>query len=768
MKSNRLIPFQSWRLTFFQAVIFAVFLIFGIRMYELQVVRQGEFQAAADENRLSELPIPARRGAIFDRNDQRLAFNVPAYNVTVIPAQLPGDEAAELDVFNRLSALVGVPPTREIAEQSGRLVRSIQDLVEEGEGIEPFRPVIIDIDVPQLVAMQILEERIYMPGVDVEPVAVREYPTGALTTHIIGYMGPIPAEEATELLALGYNPAFDRIGYEGIERYLEARLAGRRGSIRREIDVAGEVVKVIEQDDPLPGQNVRLTIDTDLQAFARQALINQLEELNTTAGRTISQQGVVIAMDPRTGEVLALVSYPSYDNSRFARAIDVEYFLEIAADPLFPLLDKTIKGQYPPGSVWKVITAAAVLEENVIDPNTLLLDEGQLLVENRYAPLDRAAAQRFVCWLRSGHGRVDMIRGIAWSCDVYFYQIGGGNPNLSAQTIRAGGLGIDDLFRYGTAFGIGSELGIELPFENPNRMPDPDWKRRNQGESWSTGDTYNAAFGQGYVNVTPLQLISSVAATINGGILYQPTIIREFLDEERQVIEGFEPKVLRTINREMMTPGDELTLLLLEDMLMKGESSLACVCEANSQWYDPFRCDPEGYRNTFDLNPDPGIEDLQTYRIHIPLNYSFNASVCQPVRFRTVNTPYIPPFVSADALDLVREGMREAVIGEGGTAQPAELAFIEVAGKTGTAEYCDDNAWALNLCVPGQWPAHAWYTGYAPYDDPEVIIIAFVYNGGEGSQVALPIVRRTMEEYFRLKVDRDGLPLTYSSSAGEA
>ena len=737
-------------------------------MYELQVIRHDEFEAVADENRFSQLPIAARRGAIFDRNDQRLAFNVPAYNVTIIPAQLPADTETELDVYNRLSALVGVPPTREIAEQSGQFARSIQDLVEEVEGIEPFRPVIIARDVPQLTAMQILEERIYMPGVDVAPAAVREYPTGALTTHIVGYMGPIPAEEADALEALGYNPAFDRIGYEGIERYLEARLAGQRGSILREVDVAGEVIKVVAQVDPAPGQNVRLTIDTDLQAFARQALIDQLEELNRTAGRSVSQQGVVIAMDPRTGEVLALVSYPSYDNSRFARAIDVEYFLEIVADPLFPLLDKTIKGQYPPGSVWKVITAAAVLEEKVIDPDTLLLDEGQLLVENRYAPLDRAAAQRFVCWLRSGHGRVDMIRGISWSCDVYFYQIGGGNPNLSSQTIRPGGLGIDDLFRYGTAFGIGSELGIELPFENPNRMPDPDWKRRNQGESWSTGDTYNAAFGQGYVNVTPLQLISSVAATINGGLLYQPTIIREFLDEERQVIEGFQPKVLRTINREMMNPGDELTLLLLEDMLMKGESSLACVCEPNSAWYDPFRCDPEGYRNTVDLNPDPGIEDLQTYRIHIPLNYSFNGSVCQQVRFRTVNTPYIPPFVTASALDLVREGMREAVIGEGGTAQPAALPFVEVAGKTGTAEYCDDNAWALNLCVPGQWPAHAWYTGYAPYNDPEVIILAFVYNGGEGSQVALPIVRRTMEEYYRLKVERDRSPLSAAAAASEA
>ena len=768
MKSNRLIPFQTWRLTFFQAVIFAVFLIFGIRMYELQVLRHGEFEGFADENRFSALPIASRRGAIFDRNDARLAFNVPAFNVTIIPAALPADETAELEVFNRLSALVGVPPTRELAEQASQFVRSIEEIVAEGEGIAPFRPVIVALDVPQQVAMQILEERIYMQGVDVDTVAVREYPTGALMTHVIGYMGPIPAEEALELQAQGYNPAFDRIGYEGVERYLEARLAGSRGSVLREVDVAGEVINIIEQVDPVPGQNVRLTLDADLQAFAQQALIDQLSILNSAEGRVVSQQGVVIAMDPRNGEVLALVSYPSYDNSRFARAIDGEYYLDIINDPLRPLVNNTIKGIYPPGSVWKIITAAAVVEENVINPDTLLLDEGQLFLENRYAPNDPAQSQRFVCWLREGHGRVNMIQGIAWSCDVYFYQIGGGNPNLSAQTIRPGGLGIEDLFRYGTAFGIGSELGIELPFENPVRMPDRDWKRRNEGESWSTGDTYNAAFGQGYVNVTPLQLISAVAASINGGVLYQPTIIQDFLDEERRVIEANEAHILRTINRDLLEPGEELTLLLLEDMLMKGPSSLACTCEPNSQWYDANRCDPDGYRNMADLDPDLANEDLQPYRIHIPLNYSFNASVCQPVRFPPATRPYTPAFLSKEALALVQEGMRQAVTVEGGTAQDAALPYVEVAGKTGTAEYCDNIANSLNLCVPGQWPAHAWYTGYAPYDNPEVIIIAFVYNGGEGSQVALPIVRKTMDEYFRLQSQRNGITLSNFGNSDSA
>ena len=754
MKFNRLAPFQTWRLTFFQAVVFAVFLVFGIRMYELQIVSSDYYESQADENRLSRLPISSRRGAIFDRYDNRLAFNVPAFNVTIIPAELPGDETGELEIFNRLSALVGIPPTREIADQARQFVRSIEELVAEGEGIAPFQPVIAALDVPQRVAMQILEERIYMPGVDIETVAVREYPTGELTTHIVGYMGPIPAEEDEALREQGYNPAFDRIGYEGIERFLESRLAGERGFILREVDVAGEQINIIDQVDPLPGQNVRLTIDTELQAAAQQALIDQLNQLNMEARRIVSEQGVVIAMDPRTGEILALVSYPSYDNSRFARAIDGEYYLDIVNDPLRPLVNNTIKSKYPPGSVWKVITAAAVIEEEIIDPSTQLIDEGQLLLENRYAPNDPAASQRFVCWLRSGHGRVNMIQGIAWSCDVYFYQIGGGNPDLSAQALRPGGLGIEDLFRYATALGIGSELGIELPFENPGRMPDRDWKRRNQGENWSTGDTYNAAFGQGYVDVTPLQLIASVAATINGGLLYQPTVIRDFLDEERRIIEPFEAKVLRTVNRATLPPGEELTLLLLEDMLMKGRTSLACICEEDSPWYDGNRCDPAGYRNTVDLNPDLGVEDLHTYRIHIPLNYTFNGSVCQQVRFRSPANPYIPPFLSDESLDLVAEGMRQAVTIEGGTAQGAALPFVDVAGKTGTAEYCDDIANSLNLCVPGQWPAHAWYTGYAPYENPEIIILAFVYNGGEGSQVALPIVRRTMEAYFRLKDER--------------
>ncbi|MEO1440047.1 MAG: penicillin-binding transpeptidase domain-containing protein [Chloroflexota bacterium] len=302
-----------------------------------------------------------------------------------------------------------------------------------------------------------------------------------------------------------------------------------------------------------------------------------------------------------------------------------------------------------------------------------------------------------------------------------------------------------------------SELGIELPSELAGRMPDPDWKRRTYGENWSTGDTYNATFGQGYVTTTPLQLVNSTAAIVNNGTLYQPTLIRDFLDAEGNTTRPFEPKILRTMNRaELTNPDSEVTLLLLEDMIMKGGSSLACTCEneVDNEFYNPNRCDPENYRNTVDVNADPLLTELVEYRVHVPINYVFNGNLCDPNRF---DQTYQAPFLSDDSLQLTREGMRAAVTV--GTSQGANLSYVETAGKTGTAEYCDDIARPLGLCRPGNWPSHAWYTGYAPYENPEILVIAFAYNGGEGSGVALPVVVKTLEEYFRLQNERGiGLP----------
>jgi penicillin-binding protein 2 len=749
---RRLLPFQGWRLTLLQAIMFGVFLVFSVRMYDLQVLRGQEFQDASDENRLSEIPLPADRGVIFDRYNRSLAKNVPAFNVTVIPAALPSDAKEELDIFNRLSALVNVPPTIAAANASGRAIRSIEELVDEGNRIAPFRPVVIAQDVDFHVALQVKEESITLPGVEIQAISVREYPTGALTAHLIGYMAPISAEEAEQLIAQGYNPAYDRTGVDGIEYFLETQLSGQRGRETREVDVAGEVIKKIQRIDPVPGQNIRLTIDVELQEAAENALKNRIALLNAQSNRIVSQQGVIIAMNPQNGQVLAMVSYPSYDNSRFARNIDVQYYLDVAADPLKPLVNNAIRSLYPPGSTWKLVTASGVLQEGVIGPDTSLFDPGSLVVENKYAPNDPAAAQTFVCWKRDGHQEVWMTRAIAQSCNVYFYQVGGGNPDVSASRLRPGGLGINNLFRYATAYGIGTELGVELPGENQGRMPDPDWKRVLYGENWSTGDTYNAALGQGFVNITPLQLITFAATVANGGTVYQPTIIESYLDAEGNVLQPFTPHVERNVTIDNLLPTDTIRLNLVEDMIMKGPASLACTCEEDSNYYNGVRCNPSAYTNTVDVNPDEFIVENRNYSIAIPQNYVFNGSVCDPLRF---DPNYQPAFVSSPNLQIIRDGMRQAVTV--GTAAGANLPYVEVAGKTGTAEYCDNIARPLGLCVFGNWPAHAWFTGFAPYENPEIVVLGFVYSGQEGSLVALPMVTEVLEAYFRLKNERAGL-----------
>ena len=731
--------------------MFTIITVMVARIYSLQFMEGASFNADAEENRIQTLPLAAPRGAIIDRNGVVLARNVPAFNVTVTPAFLPEDVEETLQIYDRLAGLIDVPATRAIAEASGLNERSIDELVTEGEGIAPFRPVTIATDIPRQIALRIEEEKQTMPGVDIEVRSVREYPTGELTAQIIGYLGPIPEDEAEALIEQGYDPSFDRIGYAGIERFFETELAGVRGQEVYEVDVAGERLALLQQVPPTAGVTIQLTLDVELQRAAEEALIERINILNAQEQRLRSQNGTVIAMNPQTGEVLAMVSWPSYDNSRFARSIDVEYYFDLADDPLLPLVNHAIGSLYPPGSVWKILTAVGVVEEEVIAPDSFLFDAGRLTLPNAFAPNDVAASQTFVCWLRTGHGRMNLLDGIAQSCDVYFYQVGGGNPDVSEAILRPGGLGPTALYRWATAFGIGSELGVELPLEIAGRMPDPDWKRRIYGESWSTGDTYNAAFGQGFVTVTPLQQVVYTATIANGGVMWQPTIIDNFQDASGNVISEFGARVSRNI----VPPADALPVLLMqEDMLIHGENSLVCRCEPDSEFYDPSRCNPGTYTAQFDNDPNPedSVNDWVTYRVHVPPQYAFNGGVCDPLSYNRIGRNYRPPFASASTIELVQQGMRLTVT-EGTAAEEfvpvAPLGYVNEAGKTGTAEYCDDIARPLGLCIPGRWPSHAWYVGYAPYENPEIVVVAFVYNAGEGSQVALPVVRNVMDFYFR-------------------
>lgn len=666
------------RLLIFQVVIVLSFVGLAARIYYIQFIERDNYVAQAEDNRLDEVSIPATRGIILDRNGVPLATNVASANVTVTPALLPSDANEERAVLEELAGLLGIAFTGELntVDERGIPMKSLTQMVAEGEGIAPYRPVTVATDIDHDIARLLISEKQRFPGVEVEWVSVREYPTGALTAHIIGYMGPIPSERAEEFEAQGYVLNRDRIGYDGIEYSMNDWLAGQPGLEIVERDVAGEIVRTLGLARPAQdGYSLRLTIDVELQRAAQEALVDMINQLKEERGDNPIgyDRGVVIASNPRTGEILAMVSWPTYDNSRFARAIDYPYYAQVSQDPLRPLFNQAVNSLYPPGSIFKVITATGVLEENVMDPFDTVFDPGEIQLENRYYPNDPGQAQTFVCWLPEGHEYVNVIQALAWSCDVYFYKVGGGYK----QEVPGTGLGITALGEWMRIFGLGRPTGIELAGENEGFIPDPNWKRRTWGENWSTGDTYNSAFGQGYILTTPLQMLNVVNIVANNGIEAKPTLIREIIDANGNVVRGFEPE------------------------------------------YRDIR------------------EDIRQYWE------------------RKYGEPY--PETLDTTLAYVQEGMRGAATMEGGTslaAQQEYLPYVTVAAKTGTAEFCDNIAAELDQCRPGDWPAHAWFMLYAPYENPEISVIAFIYNGGEGSAVALPVASRVADAYFKLKTER--------------
>ena len=414
-----------------------------------------------------------------------------------------------------------------------------------------------------------------------------------------------------------------------------------------------------------------------------------MEFLNRFAGDVRTTIGAVIAMDPQTGEILAMVSIPSYENNRLARVIPEYYFRQLSEDASKPLINHAISSSFPPGSSFKMVTAVGALNEGVIDPRRTLFDSGQITIQNAYFPNDPGQAKEFVCWKEDGHGNVDFVHGIAWSCNVYFYKIGGGFEN----EVIDGGLGIDDLGVYARALGYGAPLGIDLPGEEDGLIPNEDWKRLNLGESWSTGDTYNSVVGQGFVGASPLQVLTSIATIANGGQVMWPHVVLEVLDGEGNVQHRNEPCVLWDI---------------ADGTLMQSPEEIAAGCET----LDPVLRDRiiAGHAVSPDITIAPGV------------------------------------------LDTVREGMRLVVEDEEGTAhEHALLEGISSGGKTGTGEFCDETAFKRNLCEPGNWPTHSWYSAFAPFDNPEIAVVAFVYNGGEGAVTAGPIVKQVIEAYFELK-----------------
>jgi penicillin-binding protein 2 len=439
-----------------------------------------------------------------------------------------------------------------------------------------------------------------------------------------------------------------------------------------------------------------LTIDTRLQQAALEILVDEINDWNAYFNEMRYSSGVVIAMNPKTGEILAMVSYPTYENNRMARFIPAYYYNQLVNDPTNPLLNHAVGDVLPAGSVFKLVTSVGALNEGVVTPDQVISTPPKLEVTERYYANDPGQAREFVDWNKAGFGHQDFVHGLANSSNVYFYKLGGGYKD----EVPNGGLGICRLGTYARALGYGQAPGIGLPDEEDGLVPDPTWKRINQAESWSSGDTYIASVGQGYVLATPIQVLLSAATIANDGKLMQPTLLREVLDNEGNVI-----PIWRTPEGDLVeqpTPG--------------------------SVQVSPFQPIAK-----WDLTTDPVIQEYGETTIR----------GCEPIpgKMKTV-APWV--------FQKIKEGMRLAVT-EGTLAKIFAGETISAAGKTGTAEYCDKYANALNRCIPGNWPSHAWTVAFAPLENPEIAVVAYVYNGTEGSTVAGPIVRRVLETYFELK-----------------
>ncbi len=687
------IPATRIRMTYL--IIIVILLVFIGRLFSLQIIQGEAYREIADENRFDEVSLPAQRGVIYDRNDFQLVRNIPEYRIMVTPALLPDSQAEQELIFKRISDLTDVPLDQEGPPAAPCVPgRGVLQLVDEGLTNRPFDAWPIACDVDETIARVLREEQIDLPGVSVIAVPVRDYTTGELTAATIGYLGPIPAGLADYYEEQGFLKERDKIGYAGIEvgflgMYQEI-LAGQNGLKLVERDVAGQYLRDVGTfTQPIPGNNMRLTIDTRLQAAAETALRNRMDFINRYSGEERTPLGVVIAMNPQTGEILAMVSLPTYENNRFARLIPQDYYQQLEDDTRgSPLTNHAIASEFPPGSTFKMVTAIGALNEEVITPSRTLFDPGKITIENKYFPQDPGKAKDFICWNREGHGDVDFVHGIAWSCNVYFYKIGGGYPG----EIEDGGLGVTGINKYAPALGYGAPLGIDLPGEEDGLIPDEDWKRINLGENWSTGDTYNTVVGQGFVAATPLQVLTSIATLANGGRVMWPHIVDEILDGEGNIIQSYEPCVLWDIGDGVLTPLEEIG--------------------ANCPTMPPEL--RELVQNSRSESPDVLVDPA--------------------------------------VIELAQEGMHLVVTDPDGTAHGrADLDTISSAGKTGTGEFCDQVVYQQGLCKPGEWPTHSWYVAYAPFENPEIAVIAFVYYGGEGAVTSGPIVRQVLEAYFEIK-----------------
>jgi penicillin-binding protein 2 len=474
---------------FFAAQIFLgiVMCILAGRAAWMQIELGAQFRAQAEANRLRTVPILPRRGIITDRQGRILADNIPRFQVTLTPFNLPRDQGEVENEVSQASRLLGL---------------SVNDLMPMAMATGSARDeeVVAADQVAYKDAMAFAIALPDLPGFQLEVAARRRYPWSKdieSLSHVLGYVGRISPDEFTANRDNGYRRA-DDLGKAGLERSHETELRGQLGSTVSEVDAHGRIQTLVGQTAAVDGKELKLSLDIDLQRATEQSLRKEMTQAHVA-------RGAAIAMDPRDGSILAIVSWPAYDDNQFSGGVSSTVYQALINNPEQPLFPRAWAGTYPSGSTVKIVISAAALAEHIITPQTTVLSTGGLLVGGHFFP----------DWKAGGHGITNVRFALAWSINTFFYTVGGGYESFV-------GLGVTKLSQWMRTFGLGSKTGVDLPGEGTGLVPDPAWKQKTKGEDWFVGDTYNLSIGQGDLLVTPLQVAAYTSAIANGGFKVTP------------------------------------------------------------------------------------------------------------------------------------------------------------------------------------------------------------------------------------------------------
>lgn len=480
------------RILLLSFVVGGIFFIVMLRLWHLQILSADDYRSMSENNRLRFVPEAASRGAIMDRNGVVLVSNRPSFSLAVVPQEVKDKDA----LLDQLVALLGLDRA-ELAERW-----------EKGKGRARYYPVVLASNITRDQVEIVEENRLRLPGVEIEMKPVREYSGGILAAHLLGYIGEVSEDELNNKGYEEYNPG-DYIGKNGIERSWEKDLHGNDGGRQLEVDARGRVLRTISESYPTVGNSVVLTIDSTIQKQAERAFGDQ--------------SGAAVAMDVNTGEILAFVSNPGFDPALFSGKLPADKWKEYLDDKRHPLENKALTGQYPPGSTFKIITALSGLENGKIDENTSITCNG----------FYELGSSRFNCWNRRGHGTTNLKKSLRESCDVYYYQLGEH-------------LGVDAIAATAKKFMLGAPMGIGLLHEKGGLIPTAAWKQKRFGKRWYHGETLPVAIGQGYVLMTPIQMASMIATVANEGSVYRPHLVKRIVDADGKQLKEFKPELLGT------------------------------------------------------------------------------------------------------------------------------------------------------------------------------------------------------------------------------